>query len=396
MSAIRRSTLVAAVLAVLFALFAPAGPVAAAPQDPATDPFFAEPADLADLAPGTVIRQRSVKTNLVPGVPMPARSAFQILVRSNDAKDRPAAVAATVLVPRATSKKQLLAYQPAIDGLGAKCNPTYTLQTGTEKEAALVANGLNAGLTVVVPNHQGPRDAFAAGPMAAHAVLDSVRGTLLSPEAELDGSSTKVAMMGYSGGAIATGWAAQLQPDYAPEVNLVGVASGGTPADLEAAGESMDGTLDGGGLFVGAAIGVSREYPELLTLLNAKGLAYADQIKDQCLAELVTHPFDSVKKYSDSADPLREPVAQGVLSELKMGGDLAPTAPVYLWHSRNDQLIPYRVAPALRDDWCSQGTKVRLVSDLLSEHLIGGVTYAAPALRWLQDRYTGKPITGTC
>ena len=115
--------------------------------------------------------------------------------------------------------------------------------------------------------------------MAAHAVLDSVRGTLVSPEAQLDGAATKVAMMGYSGGAIATGWAAQLQPDYAPEINLVGVASGGTPADLEAAESSMDGTLDGGGLFVGAAIGVTREYPELPSLLNAKGLAHADRIK---------------------------------------------------------------------------------------------------------------------
>lgn len=391
MATVRRSTLIATVLGVLFALFAPAGPAAAAPQDPATDPFFAAPADLADLAPGTVIRTRPVATKLFPGVPL-GKSSFQILVRSNDAKDRPAAVAATVIVPRNPTKR-LLAYQPAIDSLGANCNPTYTLQVGNEKEAALISQGLNKGLTVVVPDHEGPRHAFAAGPMAAHAVLDSVRGTLASPEAQLDGAATKVAMMGYSGGAIATGWAAQLQPDYAPEINLVGVASGGTPADLEAAESSMDGTLDGGGLFVGAAIGVTREYLELLSLLNAKGLAHADRIKDQCLYQLVTHAYDSIKKYSDSPDPMREPVAQAVLNELKMGGDLAPTVPYYLWHSTRDQLIPYRVAPALRDDWCSQ---VTLVTDRLSEHIIGGVKYAAPAQSWLMDRFAGKPVTGAC
>lgn len=394
MTAVRRSTLVSAVLAVLFALFAPAGPAAAAPEDPATDPFFEAPANLADLAPGTVIRTRAVKTKLLPGVPLGA-SAFQILVRSNDAKDRPAAVAATVILPR-NPKKQVLAYQPAIDSLGAKCNPSFTLQNGNEKEAALIGQGLNRGLTVVVPDHEGPRHAFAAGPMAAHAVLDSIRGTLASPEAQLDGAATKVAMMGYSGGAIATGWAAQLQPDYAPELNVVGVASGGTPADLEAAEGSMDGTLDGGGLFVGAAIGVTREYPELLTLLNDKGLARAEQIKDQCLYQLVTHAFDSVKKYSDSPDPMREPVAQAVLNELKMGGDLAPTAPYYLWHSTRDQLIPFRVAPALRDDWCSQGTQVKLVTDGISEHITGAFKYASPALTWLSERFAGKPVTGAC
>jgi hypothetical protein len=395
MATVRRSTLIAAVLAVLFALFAPAGPAAAAgPPDPATDPFFAPPADLADLAPGTVIRTRPVATKLISGVPL-SKKSFQILVRSNDAKDRPAAVAATVLVPRKPTKN-LLAYQPAIDSLGAKCNPTFTLRRGNEKEASLMLLGLNKGLTVVVPDHQGPRNGFAAGPMAAHAVLDSVRGALASPDAALDGATTKVAMMGYSGGAIATGWAAQLQPDYAPEINLVGVASGGTPADLEAAESTMDGTVDGGGLFVGAAFGVMREYPELLDVINAKGLAYADKIKDQCLYQLVTHAYDSVKKYSDSPDPMREPVAQAVLNELKMGGDLAPTAPYYLWHSTRDELIPYRVAPALRDDWCSQGTAVKLVTDHLSEHISGAFKYASPALTWLSDRYAGKPVSGAC
>jgi hypothetical protein len=374
-------------------LAVPAG--AAKVLDPATDPFFQAPANLAALTPGTVIRSRPVDAKVVPGVPMNARST-QILVRSNDAKNQPAAVSATILVPKYKDVNHLLAYQPATDSLGAKCEPSYGLQTGTEKEASLVKMALAKGLTVVVPDHQGPRHAFAAGTMAAHAVLDSVRGTLASPEAELNGASTKVGLMGYSGGAIATGWAAQLQPAYAPELNVVGVASGGTPADLEAAASTMDGTLDGGGLFVGAAIGVMREYPELLTVLNAKGIAYAAKIKDQCLVQLTTHAFDSVKKYSDSPDPLREPVAQAVLHELKMGGTLHPTAPVYLWHSTLDQLIPYRVAPALRDDWCSQGTKVELVTDRLSEHISGAFKYAAPAQRWLMDRYAGKPVTGAC
>lgn len=395
MATVRRSTLIATALAVLFALVAPAAPASARVPDPATDPFYAAPANLAELAPGTVIRSRPVSTMVVPGVPMNARST-QILVRSTDAKDRPAAVAATILVPKWKDLNHVLAYQPATDSLGAQCEPSYQLQTGAEKEASLVKMALDRGLTVVVPDHQGPRHAFAAGPMAAHAVLDSVRGALTSPEAELGGAATKVAMMGYSGGAIATGWAAQLQPEYAPELNVVGAASGGTPADLEAAASSMDGTVDGGGLFVGAAFGVAREYPELLTLINAKGLAYAEQIKDQCVYELTAHAFDSIKKYSDSPDPLREPVAQAVLSELKMGGDLAPTAPVYLWHSTLDQLIPYRVAPALRDDWCSQGTQVKLVTDRISEHITGALRYAAPAQQWLMDRYAGKPVTGAC
>lgn len=387
-----RKLLVAVAIAPVLALIAPASPASAVP-DPNTDPFFAAPSNLADLAPGTVIRSRPVKTYVLPLVPMGATST-QILVRSTDAKDHPVAVSATILVPPNHGKDRLLAYQPATDSLGAKCEPSYQLQTGVEKEAGLVKTALSQGLTVVVPDHQGPRHAFSAGRMAGHAVLDAARGAIATPASGLDASRTKVAMVGYSGGAIATGWAAQLQPGYAPELDLVGVASGGTPADLEAAGAAMDGSASGG-LFVGAALGMMREYPELRQLLNAKGLAYEQTAKNYCLAQLVAHAFQSVKQLSDSPDPLREPVAQEVLAINKMGS-LAPTAPVMLWHSKFDELIPYRVAPALRDRWCEQGTKVKLVTNYLSEHNLGAVEMIPDALPWLLDRYAGKPLTGTC
>lgn len=39
-------------------------------------------------------------------------------------------------------------------------------------------------------------------------------------------------MWGYSGGAIAVGWAAALLDSYAPELNVVGASHSGTPADL--------------------------------------------------------------------------------------------------------------------------------------------------------------------
>ncbi|WP_434086123.1 lipase family protein [Nocardia sputorum] len=79
--------------------------------------------------------------------------------------------------------------------------------------------------------------------------------------------------MGYSGGAIATGWAAEPKRDYAPELNVVGTAEGGIPADLSAALRMANGNLSAGLIFAGA-LGVSREYPELRRFLddNANGL----------------------------------------------------------------------------------------------------------------------------
>lgn len=389
----RLVTLIAAALAavLLTPTLLSTGAEAAVPN-PETDPFFDAPANLAELEPGDVIRTRPVQTKLFPGIPL-GKTSFQILVRSTDAKDRPVPVVATVIVP-AKPTKRLLAYQPATDSLGAKCEPSYGLQTGGEKEASLISQGLGKGLTVVVPDHQGPRHAYAAGRMAGHATLDSIRGAIATPESNLDGAATKVAAVGYSGGAIATGWAAQLHPSYAPDVNLVGVASGGTPADLEVAGRNLDGGLFSG-LFIGAALGVMREYPELRSLLNAKGLRLEQQLEDACLPELVLRTLTSIRQYSDSPDPLGSPVAREVLGDNKMG-NLAPTAPTMLWHARLDELIPYRLAPALRDQWCAQGTKVRLVTNPLLEHNLGALVWLSDALPFLMDRYNGKPLTRTC
>ncbi|WP_109506891.1 lipase family protein [Nocardioides speluncae] len=392
--------LIACLLIASLGLQAPPASALGTPPDPATDPFYAAPANLAELQPGTVIRKRKVSVNLVGGggigVPLVLATSYQILVRSNDAKDRPAAVAATVLVPVFGARRQLLAYQPATDSLGAQCEPSYTLQTGGEKEATFMALGLAKGLTVVVPDHQGPRHAYAAGRMAGHAVLDSIRGALATPEAKLAGPGTKVGMIGYSGGAIATGWAAELHPTYAPELNVAGAVSGGTPADLELAGSFMDGSAFSG-LFLGASLGMMREYPELGSILNEKGRAFAEQIKDECSGELALHAFQSVKDYSDHPDPLRTQVAQTVLHENKMGvGSTAPRAPVLLWHSKFDELIPHQAATELHQRWCDRGARVRLVTNYTSEHVIGALLMVPEALTWLLDRYDGKPLGATC
>jgi hypothetical protein len=53
-------------------------------------------------------------------------------------------------------------------------------------------------------------------------------------------------MWGYSGGAAAVAWAAALKTSYAPDLNIVGVAQGGTPANLTAAALYLNKGLGSG------------------------------------------------------------------------------------------------------------------------------------------------------
>jgi hypothetical protein len=93
-----------------------------------------------------------------------------------------------------------------------------------------VNSSLAKGWFVNVPDYEGPLASFTAGVMSGHATLDSVRATLSLRET-LPGldlpEDTRYAMWGYSGGALASEWAAELQVQYAPELNFSGAALGG-------------------------------------------------------------------------------------------------------------------------------------------------------------------------
>lgn len=383
-----RSTAVAMAGAALVAGTLIASPATATVPPPDDDPFYQPAPGYQTKAPGTVLKKRTVTAAGLP--------SYQLQVRSTDAKGRPVTIVSTLIVPPAPyprGQRPLLSYQPATDSLGDQCNPSYTLRTNTEKEVGLIGMGLTAGWAVVVTDYQGPRDAYGAGRMEGHAVLDGVRAARSLPEAGL--SQSPVGLWGYSGGGLASGWAAELQPSYAPELKLAGVAAGGMPADLKKAAQLLDGGPFSG-LGLGAVVGLSREYPELEQLMNAAGRQLKEEVADKCVAELaVGYAFRRLASYTTSPDPLNEPVAKQVLGLNRMGSS-APAAPVYLYHSLLDELIPYGIATTVRKEWCGQGTKVTFYTDVLSEHNSLAVTGAPAAVGYLAARFNNIPAAGNC
>jgi hypothetical protein len=275
----------AAALMVAFAGSAQADPVQdfiAPPSDPAAylpsslgDPWFDPPAGYENLVPGTVLARRDVAVT-------PEASSVQLLFRSTDSKNRPIAAATTVLTPTAPwtggGDRPVIAYNEATDSLGNTCAPSYTLPRGNNKEIDQVRILLGRGYTVVMTDYQGPRQAYSAGLVSGHTVLDGLRASRTAGVS----ADAPIGITGYSGGAIASGWAAQLAPEYAPELNIAGVAFGGPPTDYKILQTSLNGQI-GSGLFTAATIGLSREYPEMRQLANDNGKRLALAQKDQCV-----------------------------------------------------------------------------------------------------------------
>ena len=130
-----------------------------------------------------------------------------------------------------------------------------------QAESVLIAPALLAGETVVVPDTEGEEADFAAGPVYGYNTLDSLRAALSSPATGLT-AGTKIGLAGYSGGAIATEWAAQLAPTYAPEINsdIVGAAMGGVLVDPAHNLKYVEGSSSWASIIPMALVGLSRAF----------------------------------------------------------------------------------------------------------------------------------------
>ena len=377
---------------------------AALTPSPSPDPWYNVPDPGPEIAPGAILDIRPAHFPLT-NIWIPHR-AWQLRTRSTDAVGRPMSIITTVVVPTSPlppgMSRPVVSLDMPTDSLGLRCAPSWALVHEIHPDVPPVPNEmLRRGWALVITDHQGPKMAYAAGRLAGHAVLDGLRAARAFEPAGL--ADSPIVLNGYSGGAIASGWAAQLQPVYAPDLSpaLVGVVAGGTPADPSLLFDTMDGTL-GSGLFRSAVIGISRAYEELHPLYNHYGVAVAGgPLRDICsvpgqLSGVVTAPLDLL---TVSPDVRLDPTVRRVLADNRMG-EQAPTAPVLLFHGSEsvglgDQFIPETGALRLRDEWCAGGGHVEYLP-VFGEHLIAPLTAREPTFSWMADRFAGVSLGPGC
>ena len=394
---------------------APAPPFGTVPLPPELDArFYAPPpATAAAARPGEILAARRISLAAFSVVPI-AVDAWQVSYRSTNTRGEAIPAVATLITPRGThpgKTRRLVSWQSAEDSTAQYCAPSYVLQQGSvpgnlsgsvdsSLEVLQIASLLATGSSVVVADHEGPQSAFAAGPLAGRIVLDGIRAARSFTPLGLE-PDARIGMMGYSDGAIATGWAAELQQSYAPELHITAAAEGGVPADIRALVDLANRNA-ASGLILAGIIGVSREYPELArfigTRVNPLGRALLTAKNPLCLAyQAALAPFVDIKGlFTGPGDPLDQPVPRRVLAQLKMGSTV-PTIPLFVYQSHPDWIAPVGPVDALVRTYCAApGARVEYLRDHFSEHISLAVAGFLPAMLWLNDRLDGKPARAGC
>src|SRR6202042_3428735 len=141
---------------------------------------------------------------------------------------------------------------------------------------------LLAGFIVTVPDYEGTNLDWGAGQESGYGTLDAIRAT----ESYLGASSsTKIGMVGYSGGAIATEWAAELAPSYAPALHIIGAAAGGVPVDFAHNLTYINGDDDWYGVIPAVLVSLGRAFGVNITqYLSSYGEELTSQVSSECIA----------------------------------------------------------------------------------------------------------------
>ncbi|KAH7309334.1 secretory lipase-domain-containing protein [Rhexocercosporidium sp. MPI-PUGE-AT-0058] len=383
----------------------------AAPLQPTDDPFYTPPAGLADMAPGSILRSRSIgQLSFQGAVPFTAKASYQLMYRTTDSLGNASATVTTIIVPENANTSRLLSYQFAEDAAFLNCAPSYTLQLGSDLgnfgsnglETIFVVAALNKGWIVNLPDYEGLQSAFTSGPQAGQATLDSVRAALASGNLTSISPNAEYQMWGYSGGSLASEWAAELQPTYAPELNFKGVALGGLIPNVTSVLLTINKSLFAG-LVPAGIIGLGSAYPELGAFIDSKLLpAKAEMFKKaqtQCLAANIAGfaEQDMFSFFDGGQAAFLAPLPISVLNAAGlMGTHGTPQMPIFAYKAIGDEISPVEDTDSLITKLCAQGANIQYVRDKSGEHASEEITGSGDAFGWLVDRFDGVSLEKGC
>lgn len=402
-----------------------AAPAAAAPEGAAcraTEHEIYSVPDRIDESPGDVIACRA--TDLPYTVGMPPLTAYKVKYATTDAKGARVAATGTVAVPAGAwtgvGERPTVAYAPLTHGSGSQCALSKQLTNGLydQFEVLPMSGYLSNGWLVTAPDGVGYLDGqthyYANGRANGSALLDLVRASRRLP-AGARAVEGPIAIAGYSAGGNTALWAAQMASTYAPELDIVGAAAGGTPGDLKALATHLNGGLYAG-LLVSAAAGLHAQYPEMpfTELLNQVGRQATADVTSNCLlgtlatlafirVEDLTVDHSGLEEFYDLTGPDRTTWGD-VFDELRLGKDIGtPNSParypigfpVLQYRGILEDLVPASAEDDLAETYCRSGIATRYNPTIIGNHMLAFVTGADMVEDFIRERFAGKPFTAS-
>jgi len=327
------------------------------------DDFYAWEGDVP-AAPGALLRVRPYAGVLPDGA-----KAFRILYATTYADGTPALGSAVIAFPTAPADmgRTVIAWQHGTTGVARSCAPSADSQALTEYAIPGISRAIDRGWAIVAADYPGQgtggRYPYLIGEGEGRSALDAVRAIRQFDEADASG---RVMIWGHSQGGHATLWAGELADQYAPELEVAGVAALSAAADPLLMAERVTGSAEGPltdliTSFV--LVPYSDEYSDvdLGASVHPAGQSIVTAFASRCVNDSTTlasvlvglslrldAPLYRVDVTSGATrDRLAQNIADGVVP-----------APLFLGQGADDEVIPESIQTSLAEGLCGQDRPV--------------------------------------
>ncbi|WP_338767875.1 lipase family protein [Nocardia vulneris] len=355
--------------------------------------FYQTPILREDLRPGDHIRARPVFASQLAG----AAGAWQVVYATTDSRSQLVPASGIVLIPEAIAEPgqaAILTYCPPFRGLGGVCAPSQLLATGTEPDTVAIEAALERGWVVALPDGRGlgvgtAPHTFLAARTGAVVMLDLVRAIYRA--ANLDLPVAPVLAWGYADGGRVVAAAGELQPWYAPEVDLRSVAAGAVASDLAALAPVIGARSSIAGLGLAGLIGLAHAYDQLPLrhVLNEEGIEAAAEAQRLTGTELLVQFWQPLQYWCRREDPWNDPWWRRVLA-LETLAHTKPAIPLHLYHGTLDPVVPVQAGRKALIAYRQRGTAVSW-REYDADHLTTSHLAVTDVLTWLGRDLTSRP-----
>jgi hypothetical protein len=371
-------------------------PVSVTPLPPSRDPFYTAPEGFEHASPGEVLRLRVAPGNLTTLVANTSQ-AYHILYSTTDSHYHASWAVTTLFLPISNSTSDaLLSYQIPYNSPNIDESPSWAYYAGSNPWNAAqyddIEWALNKGWFVNVPDFEGPLAAFIAGPQEGHATLDSIRavkslGLGLAPDA-------RVALWGYSGGSLASEFAAEMQIQYAPELKISGYALGGLVDNATEAIDDVNGAPLAGLIPLGL-LGLTAQFPEARAFVVDQLIDAGPYNKTTFLSSFHLTLVEAFAIFAnqtvwnyfhDGRDIVYNPLLSHLFhTESTLGSHGIPQTPLFIYKAIHDQTSSIEGTDDFVQRYCRYGANIWYQRNTVGEHLSEIVNGKPRAKHFLQD-----------
>lgn len=343
----------------------------------ADDPFYQEPPLTGAEAPGTLLKAKQVDVMFL-GITPPDVEAYKLMyVTTGIDGVTPVISTGILMIPNhgaPVGEKKVISYQEANDSVGWSCHPSTQWTGGDPLDGSSwsalgpLALMFDKGYAVMISDvgndgDRKPHGVFA-GKFAAHAQLDGVRAALAHRAAGLD-PKAQIGLFGIAGGGVGAAFSAELQPTYAPELDVKSAVLEGMVVNPRNFMRVADGSV-GSGFALATLLGLEPAYPEMAVnaKLNPAGVGLANAFRTQCQTPayfgLPFLPLNTL--FNSGLSPADEPAFQRAFEDNILGRSGTPKAKVAITSCVADDspmsLVPARDSRELADTYRAGGTDV--------------------------------------